>query len=154
MLIRNLIDYIKIKRIIKEVIKEEDLLNNLSSLFSKGDYRINFKQDWIGRIYAVVNPVVQDPQSRIFEFGEEGVNIKSFVHKWVMDHMIAADTFIKNHELFDILIYDIQQLDEDYNFLFTLTPIAWYDFWKSLKRFFWISSIIVVLAIVALIIFL
>ena len=154
MLIRNLIDYVKIKRIIKEVIKEEDLLNNLSSLFSKGDYRIKFKQDWIGRIYAVVNPVVQDPQSRIFEFGEEGVNIKSFVHKWVMDHMIAADTFIKNHELFDILIYNIEQLDENYNFLFTLTPIAWYDFWKSLKRFFWISLSIIVLAIVALIIFL
>ena len=154
MLIRNLIDYVKTKRIIKEVIKEEDLLNNLSSLFSKGDYRIKFKQDWIGRIYAVVNPVVQDPQSRIFEFGEEGVNIKSFVHKWVMDHMIAADTFIKNHELFDILIYNIEQLDEDYNFLFTLTPIAWYDFWKSLKRFFWISLSIIVLAFVALIIFL
>lgn len=154
MLIRNLIDYVKTKRIIKEVIKEEDLLNNLSSLFSKGDYRIKFKQDWIGRIYAVVNPVVQDPQSRIFEFGEEGVNIKSFVHKWVMDHMIAADTFIKNHELFDILIYNIEQLDDDYNFLFTLTPIAWYDFWKSLKRFFWISLSIIVLAIVALIIFL
>lgn len=154
MLIRNLIDYVKTKRIIKEVIKEEDLLNNLSSLFSKGDYRIKFKQDWIGRIYAVVNPVVQDPQSRIFEFGEEGVNIKSFVHKWVMDHMIAADTFIKNHELFDILIYNIEQLDDDYNFLFTLTPIAWYDFWKSLKRFFWMSLSIIVLAIVALIIFL
>lgn len=154
MLIRNLIDYVKTKRIIKEVIKEEDLLNNLSSLFSKGDYRIKFKQDWIGRIYAVVNPVVQDPQSRIFEFGEEGVNIKSFVHKWVMDHMIAADTFIKNHELFDILIYNIEQLDDNYNFLFTLTPIAWYDFWKSLKRFFWISLSIIVLAIVALIIFL
>ena len=154
MLIRNLIDYVKTKRIIKEVIKEDDLLNNLSSLFSKGDYRINFKQDWIGRIYTVVNPVVQDPQSRIFEFGEEGVNIKSFVHKWVMDHMIAADTFIKNHELFDILIYNIEQLDDDYNFLFTLTPIAWYDFWKSLKRFFWISSSIILLVIVALIIFL
>jgi hypothetical protein len=154
MLIRNLIDYVKTKRIIKDVIKEEDLLNNLSSLFSKGDYRVKFKQDWIGRIYAVVNPVVQDPQSRIFEFGEEGVNIKSFVHKWVMDHMIAADTFIKNHELFDILIYNIEQLDDNYNFLFTLTPIAWYDFWKSLKRFFWISLSIIVLAIVALIIFL
>jgi hypothetical protein len=154
MLIRNLIDYVKTKRIIKEVIKEEDLLNNLSSLFSKDNYHIKFKQDWIGRIYAVVNPVVQDPQSRIFEFGEEGVNIKSFVHKWIMDHMIAADTFIKNHELFDILIYNIEQLDDNYNFLFTLTPIAWYDFWKSLKRFLWISSSIIVIAIVALIIFL
>jgi hypothetical protein len=68
--------------------------------------------------------------------------------------MIAADNFVKNHELFDILIYDIQQLDEDYNFLFTLTPIAWLDFWKSMKTFLWISIPILIALIVCLIIIL
>ena len=57
MFIRNLIDYVKIKRIINKVIAEEDLLNNLSKLFSTNSYQVRFKQDWIGRIYAVVNPV-------------------------------------------------------------------------------------------------
>jgi hypothetical protein len=52
------------------------------------------------------------------------------------------------------LIYDIQQLDEDYNFLFTLTPIAWIDFWKSMKIFLWISIPILIALIVCLIIFL
>ena len=154
MLIRNIKNYIIHKRVIKKIIKEENLLQNLSKLFTVNNYTVNFKQDWIGRIYAVVNPIAQDPNSRIFEYDEHGMNVKSFVEKWLIEHMIAADNFVKNHELFDILIYNIEQLDDNYNFLFTLTPIAWYDFWKSLKRFFWISLSIIVLAIVALIIFL
>jgi hypothetical protein len=101
--------------VIKKIIKEENLLQNLSKLFTVNDYTVNFKQDWIGRIYAVVNPIAQDPNSRIFEYDEHGMNVKSFVEKWLIEHMIAADNFVKNHELFDILTYDIQQLDEDYN---------------------------------------
>ena len=59
MFIKNLIDHIKIKRIINTIVKEENLLENLSALFSTENYIVNFKQDWIGRIYAVINPVVQ-----------------------------------------------------------------------------------------------
>lgn len=153
MFIRNLIDYIKIKRIIDKVIKEEDLLNNLSKLFSTPNYSVHFKKDWIGRIYAVLNPIAQDPQARIFEYDTNGTNIKSFVNKWIIEHMIAADNFVKNHELFDILIYNLEQLDEDYNFLFTLTPIGWPDFWKSTKRAGWITLALLVITIALLIIF-
>lgn len=154
MLIRNIKNYIIHKRVIKKIIKEENLLQNLSKLFTVNDYTVNFKQDWVGRIYAVVNPIAQDPNSRIFEYDEHGMNVKSFVEKWLIEHMIAADNFVKNHELFDILTYDIQQLDEDYNFLFTLTPIAWIDFWKSMKIFLGISIPILIALIVCLIIFL
>lgn len=152
MFIRNLINYVKIKRIINAVIKEENLLNNLSQLFSTENYIVNFKQDWIGRIYAVLNPVVQDPQARIFEYDTNGTNIKSFVNKWVIEHMIAADNFVKNHELFDILIYDLKQIDNNYNFLFTLTPISWYDFWKSTKIVCGITFALLVIAIALIII--
>lgn len=154
MFIKNLIDYIKIKRIISKVIKEENLLQNLSKLFSSENYQVNFKQDWIGRIYAVLNPVVQDPQARIFEYNTQGTNLNSFVEKWVMEHMIAADNFIKNHELFDILIYELKQLDENYNFLFILTPISWHDFWKSTKIFLSITAALIVIAIILLIVLL
>ena len=99
----------------------ENLLENLSNLFSKGNYKVIFKRDWIGRIYAVINPIVSDPQSRIFEYDTNGTNINSFVNKWVLEHMIAASNFVKNNGLFDILTYEIKQLDDDYNFLFILT---------------------------------
>lgn len=134
MFIKDIIEHIKILKIIKAVIKEENLLENLSNLFSKGNYKVNFKRDWIGRIYAVINPVVSDPQSRIFEYDTNGTNINSFVNKWVLEHMIAASNFVKNNGLFDILTYEIKQLDDDYNFLFILTPISWIDFKKGILK--------------------
>lgn len=137
MFIRSLIDHIKIRRIVKKIIKEENLLSNLSALFSTENYVVNFKQDWVGRIYAVINPVVQSPQNRIFEYDTLGMNLKSFINKWVIEHMIAADNFVKNHQLFDILVYDLKPLDTDYNFLITLTPITWNDFHSSLNRLLW-----------------
>lgn len=152
MFIKDFFDYLKVKKIIKEIIVEEDLLNNLSKLFSTENYTVNFKQDWIGRIYAVINPVVQSPQNRIFEYDEKGVNLKSFIDKWVIEHMIAADNFVKNHQLFDILSYEFQPLDEDYNFLFTMTPISWFELKHSFKREFWWILGIVIVGITALII--
>lgn len=153
MFIKDIIEHIKILKIIKNVIKEENLLVNLSNLFSKGDYIVNFKRDWIGRIYAVINPVIADPQSRIFEYDNNGTNIKSFVNKWVLEHMIAASNFVKNNGLFDILSYEIKQLDEDYNFLFILTPISWNDYKKGILKLLGCLSAISIITI-CLIIFL
>lgn len=140
---KNIIQHIKISKVIKKVIKEENLLNNLSELFSKDGYRINFKQDWIGRIYAVINPMLVNPNARIFEYDVNGMNLNGFVQKWIMEHMIAADHFIKNHELFDILTFDIKKIDENYNFLFVLTPISWFDCVKSIKLLIFIIFILI-----------
>lgn len=153
MFIKDIIEHIKILKIIKAVIKEENLLENISNLFSKGNYKVNFKRDWIGRIYAVINPVVSDPGSRIFEYDTNGTNINSFVNKWVLEHMIAASNFVKNNGLFDILTYEIKQLDDDYNFLFILTPISWNDFKKGILKLFGCLSAIAIITI-CLIIFL
>lgn len=154
MLIKNLVEHIKLQKIIKQIIKSENLLANLSKLFSTENYTVNFKQDWIGRIYAVVNPIAQDPQSRIFEYDEKGVNIKSFVNKWIMERMIAANNFIVNNNLFEVLTYEITQLDDDYNFLFVLTPISWLDLSKSIKLNVYITIPLLIMAIICLIIFL
>lgn len=154
MLIKNLISHIKMCKVIKQIIKAEDLLHNFSTLFSTENYKVNFKQDWVGRIYAIVNPVVQDPQARIFEYDSKGMNINSFIEKWVIEHMIAADNFVKNHQLFDILTYELKPIedDTDYNFLFTLTPVTWFDLAKSLKRFLWILFGLGIVGIIAAII--
>lgn len=147
MFIKDIIEHVRILKIIKAVIKEENLLENLSNLFSKGNYKVNFKRDWIGRIYAVINPVVSDPQSRIFEYDTNGTNINSFVNKWVLEHMIAASNFVKNNGLFDILIYEIKQLDDDYNFLFVLTPISWNDFKKGILKTLGCIAVLAILII-------
>ena len=146
-MLKNIFYHIKLMRIIKKILKEENLLNNLSNIFSTNEHRVIFKTDWIGRIYAVINPLLADPNTRIFEYNTEGMNLNSFIQKWIIEHMIAADNFVKNHELFDILTYEIKQLDANHNFLFILTPISWWDFKKSVK---WLS--ITVLAVILLVI--
>lgn len=153
MLIKSLITHIKIHKIIKAVVKNENLLENLSNVFSTNNLKVNFKMDWIGRIYAVLNPVAADPSGRIFEYDTSGTNIKSFVHKWIMDRMIAVDRLVKNHELFDIVTYDIQQIDSDYNFLVTFTPISWDDLKKHLKISGYIMGSLLLASLILILIF-
>ena len=52
MFIKDTINFIKYKRIIKDVLKEEDLLNNLSKVFSSKNHTVKFRTDWIGRTDA------------------------------------------------------------------------------------------------------
>lgn len=150
MLIKSLVNHIKIHKIIKDVVKNENLLMNLSNVFSTNTLKVNFKMDWIGRIYAVLNPVAADPSDRIFEYDTKGTNIKTFVHKWIMDRMIAVDTLVKNHELFDVVTYNVEQLDDDYNFLVTFTPITWDDLRKHLKITGYVTMGIIAVAVLTL----
>lgn len=147
--IRELIYYIQCRRIIEQIYKNENIIYNLTELFG-----IKFRKDWIGRLYAVFNPVVNvNSNDLIFDSEPEGYTLKSFVEKQIMDKMIIADEFIKDKTLFDLLTYHIEQLDNDYNFLFTITPIAWFDFWKWTKRFIILYSILLIIGITLLIIF-
>lgn len=154
MFIKNLIEFVKVKRVIKNIVKNENLLDNFSNIFSTDNYRVKFKQDWIGRIYAVVNPTVADPENRIFEYNLNSTDVKSFVNKWIMERMVAIDTFVKNNLLFDLLSYEIKQLDSNYNFLLILTPITWPDFKRSLRNFSIVFGILLIIVITLLFVFL
>lgn len=147
--IKNLIIYIKHRSILEKIYKEENLKQNLSKLLGA-----NVREDWIGRLYVIINPSVQKGvNEEILEYGVNGLTNKSFVEKWIMDRLIAADAYIKNHNLFEVLTYNIEQVDNYGNFLFTTTPIAWFEFWKWTKMFILELLIITVIITTLLIIF-
>lgn len=147
--IRELIYYIQCRRIIEHIYKDENIVKNLSDLFG-----IKFRKDWIGRLYAIYNPVVNaDPNDIIFDSNPKGYAPKTFVEKQLLEKIYVADGFIKDKTLFELLTYHIDQIDDDYNFLFTFTPIAWFDFWKWTKRFIILYSILLIIGITLLIIF-
>ena len=50
---KNLLLNRKYTKIIKSVYKDDDMLNKLSQLFGS-----EFRIDWVGRIYTVLNPNV------------------------------------------------------------------------------------------------
>ena len=53
--IKYLLLHIKYCKILNNVYKNENLLNNLTALF-----KVQFRKDWVGRIYAIFNPHIQE----------------------------------------------------------------------------------------------
>lgn len=142
----TLFKYLKMNRLIKRIDGNERLMQNLSELYGS-----EFKRDWVGRWYTVLNPLVQKMEMsgmgtdrRIFEFTENGLSDKTYIEKWCMDRMFAASNFIKNKELLDIMTYSLERLDNNQNYLFVLKPILFADLMKTSKRLFAILGVILV----------
>lgn len=123
----SLFNFIRYNRYIRRAIKAEYLLDKLKYLFGGRE----FKQDWIGRIFTVVNPNVDnfqtDGNTMVFEEG------KPVIEKWLMDNMNLMAKFITTNNLFDLLTYKIDRLDEDDNYLIVLQNIFYESAKKELK---------------------
>ena len=59
---------------------------------------------------------------------------KPIVDKWVVDNFIVIDMMIKNHNLFDILSYEITKLDDDMNYLLVVHNTLLEPMKKVVKR--------------------
>lgn len=154
--IKYLILYIKYSKTVKDVFSKENLLKSFSLLFDS-----EFRVDWVGRIYTVLNPMVQNMKDptvgsgvAIYEFTESGqLSNRMWVEKWVMDHLYAAQQFIQANNLFDLLTYNITRLDENENYLFVLEPLYFKEAKKWTKRMIGLLSSLLVIGITLLIIF-
>lgn len=132
--IKYLILHLRYTKILKKVYKDENLLDNLSSLF-----KIPFKMDWMGRVYAVFNPHIQDgvfnPNNQIYEYDENGLTNKAYVESYIMNQLNTAKRFIQASNLFDLLTYKIKKIDDFDNYLFIMQSITYEDFKTATKRF-------------------
>lgn len=156
MIIYNFFKYLllnrKYSRLIKKTFQNENILQGLSQIF-----KANFKTDWIGRIYAVLNPNLDEngqysPNTQIFEYGENGLNNEKMVEQWVMERMVVISEFIQANNLFELLTYSIKKLDKYDNYLFILEPVTLSDCMKWSKRFAILSGILAIIGITLLIV--
>lgn len=140
---KKLFYYIKFTLILRQVIKNEEFVEKLSKTLG-----VQFKYDWIYRIYAVVNPLIENINSAgnslVYSEG------KPLVERWLMDNLNIIREIINTNNLFDILTYDIKRLDNDENYLIRIYPI----YFKETKRFLIVLSIVIILAILGLLILL
>lgn len=149
---KNLFLNIKYTKIIKKVYENERLLEGLSKIF-----KANFKIDWIGRAYAVLNPNLDEngqysPNTQIFEYGERGLNNERMVEQWIMERMNIVSEFIQTNNLFEILTYSIKKLDNYDNYLFILEPITLRDCFKWSKWMLGLIGLLIIVGIVLLIV--
>jgi hypothetical protein len=138
MITYNFIKYLilntRYTKILIRIYKEEQIPENLSKLFNS-----NFKIDWVGRLYTVINPNLlngeYDTNTQIFEYGEKGLTNEMFIERYIMQKLNIASNYIKANNLFDLLTYKIEKIDEYDNYLFIIEPITFNDFVKNAKKF-------------------
>lgn len=146
---KNLLLNIKYTKLIKQVYKDDDIINKLSKLFG-----VEFRIDWVGRLYAVLNPNIVDEKfdvnTQIFEYGENGLSNTVYLEKYIMTKLNIIKDFVIANNLFDLLTYRIEKLDNYDNYLFVIEPITFYDCKKWTKIFAITYSILLVIGIVLL----
>lgn len=138
-------DYLRIQRVLKQIYVGEKIPENLSRIFG-----VECHVDWIGRLYMVINPILQniqdDGNTMIYDH-----NDKQMVEAWVMKNLELSRNFIINNQMFDILTYSIEKLDDDENYLVVFKNILWDDFKHILKISGWILGIGMIVGILLLI---
>lgn len=134
--IKNIYNFLKLRKELKKDYEKEQICEKFTEL-----YGIEFKSDWAARIYAVVNPALQNIRdngtSQIFEYDENGITDKTYIKNWIMTKLVASEKYIAAANLLDILLFDMKELQVDGqpsgNYLIVFTPFSFPDFVKSWK---------------------
>lgn len=144
--IKYLLLHIKYMKILNKVYKDENFIDNLSSLF-----KTPFRKDWVGRIYAIFNPYIQegifDQNNQIYEYDENGLSNKAYIEAYIMNQLTIVKQFIRANNLFDLLTYKIEKIDEYDNYLFIIQPITFEDCKTYTKRFLYMLGLLVLICV-------
>ena len=140
---------IKYTRLLKKIYKDEFLLQRFSELFGT-----EFRLDWVGRMYTVINPNIindkLDINTQIFEYGNNGLTNEPYLEKYIMTRFNLVKDFILANNLFDLLTYEIKRIDEYDNYLFVIKPITFDECKKWTKIFIGVYSAIAIVGITLL----
>ena len=143
---RKLFQHLKYQRIIKEAYEREQLIAKISLLLG-----VQFKLDWVNRLYAVVNPNIKDGKynpEQIYEFDFDGNPYNNeWVTKWVMERMGILRNFLQTANLFDVLEYKIKDLG-NLNYLVIFQPITLTFLLKSIRPD--INELIIIILLILL----
>lgn len=153
MIIYNFIKYlilsIRYNRLLNKIYREERLLEGLSKLFGS-----EVQQDWIGRIYVVINPHIKNgkwnPESVVQELGNDNIS-RAVVTNMIMGTLNTVRQFIKANNLFDLLTYDIRRVSDNDDYLLIMEPITYPDLKNYTKKFLMVYGIILLLSILFMI---
>lgn len=133
---RIIVNYIKINRLLRKIYKNEKIEKNLSQIFG-----VPCKQDWVGRLYMVVNPILQDIEeggNKIIYDQNNNVQIEA----WVMKNLEMIRNFVVNNSMFDLLTYSIDRIDDDENYLIVFKNI-YFDDMKKICIGFGVGTILI-----------
>ncbi|MDE7347999.1 MAG: hypothetical protein K2N48_14810 [Muribaculaceae bacterium] len=112
----------KYQKILNKVYEEDEIIAKLS--FALGS---QFRRDWIGRLYTVINPAIKDGKydyTQVYEYAQEGYDTTEHAQQWIVERLSAIQTVIQTNNLFDVLSFTIKKLDDEGNYLFVVYPVT------------------------------
>lgn len=112
----------KYQKILNKVYEDDQIIAKLS--FALGS---QFRKDWIGRLYTVINPAIKDGKydyTQIYEYTQEGYDTTEHVQQWIVERLHAIQAVIQTNNLFDVLSFNIKKLDDEGNYLFVVYPVT------------------------------
>lgn len=155
-LIVAIYSYIRDKNMIKNVFYSDDFKLILNTYLNT-----NFKNDWIGRIYGVVNPNINingqiDFSNTIIELNDDLTNDDLYAHNWIYRqlNLMSNALKIKSSAFFDYIGMSIEKVgpENQNNYLIIFDMISRLELVNILKHFLKVliidSSIIAIILII------
>lgn len=76
---------------------------------------VDFKKDWIGRLYGVINPSIDingnfDINSQIIEIDNDNTNNEAYVKNWIFSQLLMVGSFFKLSNLYDFISIEIKHV--------------------------------------------
>ncbi len=130
------IEFIKIKNILKKVYRTEGIREKFSKIFN-----IEFKKDWVSRLYGIITP--QDfPDNMIYGFNTSSISPWEHIVKMISDRLLACDVVMQDSSILDLLSFEVKELDRNRNiYLLIFKPYNYDEFiyyikyiWSSIKK--------------------
>ena len=131
----TIINYFRVKKLLLKIYDGERIEKNLTKIFG-----VECKRDWVGRLYMVVNPILQNIEDggNTLIFDRDN---KVMIEGWVMKNLELIRNFVINNSMFDLLTYSIERIDDDDNYLIVFKNIYFDDMMRIVK---WSAATIII----------
>lgn len=168
-LIRNIFYKTFIGRIINTIkslnnyIKDYDyisdtLYSDAFKIVLKEYLNLDVKKDWIGRLYGVINPNINeegkfDITRTIIEFDDENTNNNEYVKHWTYKQLTIIGEVFKIENLYHFINLEFKHVgpEEADNYLLVFDIVSRQEFAKNLKRTLLHGTIYAIIAIALII---
>lgn len=155
--IKNIFTYLSLKKELMNDYREENLIERFSEL-----YKVPFKVDNAGRLYAIINPLLlnirNNSSSQIYEYTSEGMTDTTYIKQWVFTNLMAIEKMFAAENLLDVLLFDIQPILNNGtptgNYLITFTPRGFHEYDKARRTILTVLKITGTVSLVGVLILL
>jgi len=128
--------YIKDKSYISDTFYSDAL-----RLVLKQYLKTDFRKDWLGRLYGVVNPNITDGKydfnNVVIELDGDNTNNNEYVKNWVYRQMRLVGSLFKIEKLYDYINVEFEHVgpEEMDNYLVIFDIVSRKEFVQNCKRF-------------------